>query len=90
MSLAVALTAHKVFPTLILQMIAVGEQTGNLAETLTRSCGFFDSEAEESVTRITATIQPIILGFIGAIVGILFYAVYSPLLQIMNTFGAEA
>lgn len=88
MSLAVALTNHKVFPTLIVQMIAVGEQTGNLAETLTRSCGFFDGEAEDSVTRITATIQPIILGVIGVVVGVLFYAIYSPLLQIMNTLGA--
>lgn len=88
MGLAVALTNHKVFPTLILQMIAVGEQTGNLAETLTRSCSFFDTEAEDSVSRITSMIQPIILGVLGITVGILFYAIYSPLLQIMTTLGA--
>ncbi len=87
MGLAVALTDHKVFPMLILQMIAVGEQTDNLSETLLRSCSVFDSEAEEAVTRITVILQPIILGVIGIIVGLLFYAVYSPLLQIMNTIG---
>lgn len=87
MGLAVALANHRVFPTLILQMIAVGEQTGNLAETLTRSCSFFDTEAEESVSRITSMIQPIILGTLGVTVGILFYAIYSPLLQIMSTLG---
>ncbi len=87
MGLAVALTNYKVFPMLILQMIAVGEQTDNLSETLLRSCSVFDTEAEESVTRITVTLQPIILGIIGITVGMLFYAVYSPLLQIMNTIG---
>lgn len=86
--LAVALANHKVFPPLIIQMIAVGEQTGNLAETLTASCPFFDSEAEATVTRATALLQPVILAFLGITVGVLFYAVYSPLLQIMQTMGS--
>ncbi len=89
-SLAVALANHKVFPALIIQMIAVGEQTGNLAETLTRSCPFFDNEAEATVTRVTGMFQPIILAILGVTVGILFYAIYSPLLQIMNTLGTAA
>ena len=87
MSVSTALGNHKVFPKLILQMIAVGEQTGNLAETLLLACPFFDTEAEESVNRFIAVIQPIIMLVIGATVGVLFYTVYAPLLQIMNNLG---
>ncbi len=87
MSLTMALSYYKVFPPLIIQMISVGEQTGNLAEVLIRSCPFFDNEAERIITSMTALLQPLILGIIGLLVGTLFYAVYSPLLQIMNTIG---
>lgn len=86
-SVAVALGNHKVFPTLLLQMIAVGEQTGNLAEPIARVCPFFDNEAEDSIGRITSVLQPIVLAVIGATVAVLFYAIYSPLLQIMTTMG---
>ena len=87
MSVSASLGNHKVFPKLILQMIAVGEQTGNLAETLLRACPFFETEAEESVSRLLNMIQPAIIFVIGVSVGLLFYIVYSPLLQIMNNLG---
>lgn len=88
MSVTVALDNYKLFPPLIIQMTAVGERTGSLAEVLTKSCEFFDNQAERALTSVTTVIQPIILAFIGGIVGMLFYAIYSPLLQVMQTFGA--
>lgn len=87
MSLTVALDSYKLFPPLIIQMIAVGERTGSLAEVLLRSCPFFDTQAETSLASITTVIQPVILIVIGGAVGILFYAIYSPLLQIMQGLG---
>lgn len=86
-NVAVALGKHKIFPSLLIHMIAVGEQTGTLAETLEKARPYFENDAEDSINRITAVVQPLILGLIGATVALLFYAIYSPLLQIMNTLG---
>jgi len=88
MSLTVALDSYKLFPPLIIQMIAVGERTGALAEVLMRACPFFDNQAEAALTSITTIIQPVMLLVIGATVGMLFYAIYSPLLQVMEGLGA--
>ena len=89
MSLTVALNIHKIFPSLIVQMISVGEGTGSLGEVLNRSCAFFDEQAETLLMSLTTMLQPMILGIIGGSVGVLFYAIYSPLLQVMNTFSIK-
>lgn len=60
MSLTVALDSYKLFPSLIIQMIAVGEKTGTLADVLMRSCPFFDNQAEAALSSITTILQPII------------------------------
>ncbi|MBP5242196.1 MAG: type II secretion system F family protein [Clostridia bacterium] len=86
-NLAESLDKYRIFPALIIQMIAVGEKTGSIAEVLLRSCSFFDTQAEAAIGSITTIIQPLILVIIGGSVGMLFYAVYSPLLQVMNGLG---
>ncbi len=83
-SLAVAFDRQKLFPDIMLQMIAVGERTASLDEVLTRSCNFFDDAVETSLTRVTTRIQPVMLGVLGIVVVILFLAVYSPMLSIMT------
>jgi len=88
MSIADALDCYGIFPSLIIQMISVGEETDTLSSVLINACSFFDSRAEASLTNLATVIQPLILIIIGACVGALFYAVYSPLLQIMQNFGA--
>ena len=87
MTLTMAMESYKLFPTMLVQMVSVGEQTGDLESVLSRSCSFFENQAERAISSLTSIIQPIILCIIGASVGILFYAVYSPLLQVMNTLG---
>lgn len=87
MTLTMALQSYKLFPTMVVQMVSVGERTGELESVLSRSCSFFENQVERSIAAVTSMIQPIILCIIGAAVGILFYAVYSPLLQVMNTIG---
>lgn len=89
MSLTMALQSYNIFPPLIVQMISVGEGSDQLAEVLNRSCRFFDEQAESAITSVTTIIQPVILAIIGGSVGMLFYAIYSPLLEIMNSFGGE-
>lgn len=84
MSLTVAFETYKLFPHMMIQMVTIGERTGTLDEVLMRSCAFFDNQVETSLNSMTAKIQPIMLIIMGAIIGTLFIAVYSPILSIMN------
>ncbi len=83
-SMTVAFGQAKLFPPMMLQMIAVGEKTASLDEVLTRSCNFFDTQVETSLNAVISKIQPIMLLIMGGIVATLFVAVYSPMLSIMN------
>ncbi|MBQ3012938.1 MAG: type II secretion system F family protein [Clostridia bacterium] len=80
-----AFQKQKLFPPMLLQMLAVGEQTASLEEVLSRSCAFFDDQVDTSLTSLTSKIQPTMLVIMGLIVGVLFFAVYSPMLAIMST-----
>ena len=85
MSLTVAFETYKLFPPIMLQMIEIGEKSASLDEVLIRSCTFFDSQVETSLNALVSKIQPIMLLIMGAIIGTLFIAVYSPMLSIMGT-----
>lgn len=84
-SLTVALQTQKLFPNIMIQMIAVGEKTASLEEVLARACKFFDDLVDDSLNSFVAKIQPIMLLIMGAVVGTLFIAVYAPMLDMMNS-----
>lgn len=84
MSLTVAFDSYKLFPQMMIQMIHIGEKTGSLDEVLIRACDFFDTQVETSLNALISKIQPTMLIIIGAIVGTLFVAIYSPMLNIMG------
>lgn len=88
MSLTNAFESYKLFPSMMNQMITVGEKTNSLDEVLMRSCSFFDMQVETSLNALTSKIQPIMLIIIGAVIGAMFLGVYSPMLSIMNGLGA--
>lgn len=88
MSLTHAFEIHELFPPLMIQMVTIGEKTNALEDVLTRSCTFFDAEVETSLNSITNKIQPIMLIIMGAVIGTLFLAVYSPMISIMSGLGA--
>lgn len=83
-TLAAALDESGIFPTMLIQMVAVGEKTGSVDEVLLRSNSYFDERAERSLSAMTSMIQPIMLGIMGMTIGVLFYAIYSPMLSIMT------
>lgn len=83
-TLTEALRRFKVFPDILIQMVAVGERTASLPEVLGRSCNYFDQKVETTLNSLTAKLQPIMLIIIGVVVGSLFLAVYSPMLTMMN------
>ena len=79
-----AFQKQNIFPQMLLQMVSVGERTASLEDVLMRSCAFFDEQVESSLSSFTAKIQPVMLMIMGAVVGTLFVAVYSPILSIMT------
>lgn len=83
-SLTESLGTHKLFPDMLQQMVAVGEKTGQLDSVLGRCCSYFDEQVAATLTSVTGIIQPIILGCLGGVIGVVFYAVYSPMLEIMT------
>ncbi len=83
-SLTFAMEQYKIFPQLLIQMIATGEKTGDVEGVLTKSSNFFDSLVETSLLRATGMIQPIMLALMGLVIGAMFIAIYSPMLTIMT------
>ncbi len=83
-SLTQALENFNFFPEILIQMVSVGEKTAALDEVMTRTYKYFDERVEASLNALTAKIQPIMLLIMGATIGSLFLAVYSPMLSIMN------
>ena len=83
--LAVAFEKYDLFPSIMLQMIAVGERTASLDTILKRSCSYFDEQVETSLSSLTSKILPVMLILLGVIVGGMFIAVYSPMISIMQS-----
>ncbi len=86
-TLTVAFQKQNIFPQMLLQMLSVGERTASLEDVLGRSCTFFDQQVETSLNSLTSKIQPIMLIIMGGVIGVLFIAVYSPMISIMNNLG---
>ena len=73
-----------VFPPMVTQMIAVGEKTGGLDEMLNKISDFYDEEVDEAVTALTSVIEPIIIVFMGIIIGGILIAMYLPMFDIIG------
>jgi len=79
------LKKSEVFPPMVVQMINVGEQTGGLDEMLGKIADFYDDEVEASVAALTSVIEPIMIVFLGAVVGGMVVAMYLPIFDIIQT-----
>lgn len=86
-SLTVALNTYEIFPDMLIQMVSVGEKTGQLDEVLQRSCSFYDEQLAIALNSLTTVIQPVLLAIAGTVIGVMFMAIYSPILQIIETLG---
>ncbi len=86
-SLTEPLTEHTVFPPMVVQMMAVGEDTGALDEMLTRVAEFYDQEVEATTEQLTSIIEPIMIGVLGIIVGGMIVALYMPIFSIFELVG---
>ncbi len=85
-SMGVAFEQEEIFPPILVQMSQVGEQTGNLDDTLLRLSKYFETESEIATKTMTTLIEPLILVFLGAGVGFLVLSVITPIYNLTNSF----
>ena len=83
-SLAAPLSKHPTFPAMVVQMMAVGEETGALDTMLNKVADFYDQEVEAAVAALTSLIEPILIAVMGAAVGGMVVALYLPLFRIIE------
>jgi type IV pilus assembly protein PilC len=76
-----------VFPPMVVQMINVGEQTGGLDEMLSKIADFYDEEVDAAVQVLVASLEPIMIVFLGVIVGGMIVAMYLPIFDMINAVG---
>ncbi|MGZ4560992.1 MAG: type II secretion system F family protein [Mycobacteriaceae bacterium] len=83
-SLAGPLTQHPVFPPMVVQMMAVGEDTGALDTMLKKISTFYDQEVEAMTESLTALIEPLMIAFLGVVVGSMIIALYMPIFKVFD------
>ncbi len=81
------LAEAKVFPQMVCQMISVGEATGALDTMLTKIADFYDEEVDQAVEGLTAMLEPIIMAFLGVVIGGLVIAMYLPIFEMAGNVG---
>jgi type IV pilus assembly protein PilC len=77
---------YDVFPTIVSQMMKVGEETGRLDDTLLKLSKYFESESEHLVKGLTTAIEPIIMVFLGVGVGFIVISVITPIYNLTSQF----
>ncbi|KQW46039.1 pilus assembly protein PilC [Nocardioides sp. Root1257] len=86
-SVAGPLAAHEVFPPMVVQMIASGEEAGATDQMLMKVADFYDSEVEAMTESLTALIEPLMIAFLGLLVGSMIVALYMPIFKVFDMIG---
>lgn len=81
-SMAAPLAEEKMFPAMVVQMIAVGEESGSVDTMLGRVADFYDDEIEATADALTSLIEPVLICFLGIVVGGMVIALYMPIFSI--------
>ncbi|WP_111719439.1 type II secretion system F family protein [Homoserinimonas sp. OAct 916] len=86
-SIAGPLALEPVFPAMVTQMIAVGEDAGALETMLSKIADFYDQEVQSTTEQLTALIEPLMIAFIGVVIGGMIVALYMPMFSIFELIG---
>jgi type IV pilus assembly protein PilC len=76
-----------VFPTMAVQMTAIGEESGSLDEMLAKVATFYEDEVDHMVDNLSSLMEPMIMAVLGVVVGGLVIAMYLPIFQLGNVVG---
>ncbi|HXJ31481.1 MAG TPA: type II secretion system F family protein [Gemmatimonadales bacterium] len=83
-TISAPLQRSKVFPPMVISMIAVGEQTGGLDEMLSKIADFYDEEVDAAVSTLLSLMEPIMIVVLGVVVGGMVVAMYLPIFDMVN------
>jgi type IV pilus assembly protein PilC len=82
--ISLALQKARVFPNMAIQMISVGEETGELDSMITKVADFYESEVEAAVKALTSVMEPMMIAVLGGLVGSILVAMYLPMFRIFD------
>jgi type IV pilus assembly protein PilC len=83
-TIAAPLAKSQVFPPMVISMISVGEQTGGLDEMLSKIADFYDDEVDAAVSGLLSLLEPVMIVFLGVVVGGMVVAMYLPIFDMIN------
>jgi type IV pilus assembly protein PilC len=84
------LSKHKVFPQMVTQMIEVGEESGQISQMLGKIADFYDREVDDAAEALTASIEPLMVVFMGLSVGSMVVCLYLPMFTIYQNIGGTS
>lgn len=85
--ISLALQKYSVFPSMAIQMISIGEETGELDAMLMKVADFYEDEVEQAVKALTSILEPIMIVVLGGMVGSILISMYLPMFKIMDQIG---
>jgi len=83
-SIVAPLQASKIFPSMVISMVDVGEETGQLPEMLLKVADVYDDEVDNAVTAFTSILEPIMIVFLALVVGTIVFALFLPLIKMIQ------
>lgn len=86
-SIASPMSRQRVFPSMVTQMVAVGEDAGSLETMLDKVADFYEQEVESTTEQLTAMIEPLMIAFLGVVIGGMVVALYLPIFSIASAVG---
>ncbi|MCC5607877.1 type II secretion system F family protein [Nostoc sp. CHAB 5834] len=85
--ISIALQKDSVFPAMAIQMISIGEETGELDGMLMKVADFYEDEVEQAVKAMTSILEPVMIVFVGGMVGTILLAMYLPMFKVFEKMG---
>ena len=83
-TIAAPLQRNDIFPAMVGHMVAVGEETGQLDQMLSKIADFYEAEVDAKVKALTALIEPLMIVFVGGVVGFIVISMYLPMIEVYN------
>lgn len=81
-SIAEPLARSKIFPSMVVRMVSVGEQSGELEKMLSKIADFYDEQVDAAVSGLTSLIEPLIIAFLGIVIGIIVICMFLPIFKL--------
>ncbi|HEY9656227.1 MAG TPA: type II secretion system F family protein, partial [Crinalium sp.] len=85
--ISIALQREQVFPLMAIQMISIGEETGEIDQMLMKVADFYEDEVEQAVKALTSIMEPIMILFLGGMVGSILLSMYLPMFAVFEKLG---